>query len=387
MIKILNKTNCSGCSACANICPKNCIKMQTDEEGFLYPRIDADICIECKLCEKVCPISNFDYCNENENCTAYAVINKNESIRLASSSGGVFSLIAENVINQQGVVIGAAFDDNFLVKHIIVDDVDGLAKLRGSKYVQSDTSDTFSKTKQFLDEGRIVLYSGTPCQIAGLLSFLNKPYENLVTLDLICHGAPSPAVWQKYVKFRSSLANSNVKKVSFRYKEHSLKSFSTAFVFDNCEHYICKFNHDPFMKVFLKDLCLRPSCYDCKFKSMHRKADITLADFWGIQNVLPEFDDDKGTSLVLINTKKGNQILKGIEENIIIKEVNVDDAIRYNSSAIQSVKQPKARKKFMATVNSSNFEKVARKYTKSTLKSKIKTVLFILKKRILGDRK
>lgn len=387
MIKILNQTQCTGCSACANICPKNCITMQTDEEGFLYPIIETDSCIECKLCENVCPISNFDYGKENEDCSAYAVINKNESIRLASSSGGVFSLIAEKVINQQGIVIGAAFDDDFLVKHVIVDDVKGLTKLRGSKYVQSDTADTFTKTKQFLEEGKIVLYSGTPCQIAGLLSFLNKPYENLITMDLVCHGAPSPLVWQKYVEYRSTLAEASVWRISFRRKNYGWNRFSVSFSFENDTEYLCQFNHDPFMKVFLKDLCLRPSCYDCKFKSMHRKADITLADFWGIQNVLPDMDDDKGTSLVLINTKKGNQILKGIEENIIIKEVNVDDVIRYNSSAIKSVKQPKARKKFMATVNSSNFEKIARKYTKSTFKSKIKTVLFILKKRILGDIK
>ena len=196
MINIIEKSKCTGCSACANICPKNCIEMIRDEEGFLYPQINFDICGECGICEKICPVANFEYIKDDTDTIAYAVINKNNDIRKKSSSGGVFTLLAEQVLDNNGVVFGAAFDKNFLVKHISVENKEELDKLRGSKYLQSDVGDTYTIAKANLDNGRQVLYSGTPCQIAGLLSFLKKPYKNLITVDLICHGVPSPRLWK-----------------------------------------------------------------------------------------------------------------------------------------------------------------------------------------------
>ena len=234
MIEIENKTKCSGCHACANACPKNCISMTSDEEGFWYPQVDKSKCIDCGLCEKICPIIHKWQPDNSRTTTAMAAINTNEEIRLKSSSGGLFTLIAENIIDQGGVVFGAAFTDDFKsVRHICVDNIADLDKLRGSKYVQSKIGDTYKQAKEYLDSGRKVLFTGTPCQLGGLYSYLRKPYENLFTQDIICHGVPSPMVWERYVDFREKKSASSTQRMFFRHKKYGWKTFAVLFEFSN----------------------------------------------------------------------------------------------------------------------------------------------------------
>lgn len=331
MIRISNKKDCCGCSACAEKCPKQCITLKEDSEGFLYPLINQSQCIDCGLCEKVCPVINQS--EKRLPLHTYAAINTNEDIRLQSSSGGIFTLLAEEVLAEKGVVFGACFDENWEVKHDYTESMEGLAVFRGSKYVQSQMGDNYKRVRNFLKQGRKVLFSGTPCQIVGLKRFLQKEYEDLLTVDFICHGVPSPKVWSMYLDETcgkiieqsgknsafSALSNGKerfyIEAISFRYKILGWKKFS--FLLKLNLDYIkggknsaglCEpFSENIFMKGFLANLYLRPSCHQCAAKSGKSGSDITIADYWNIQQVMPEFDDDKGTGLVLINTSKGEK--------------------------------------------------------------------------------
>ena len=376
MIKITNKSNCSGCHACANVCPKKCIEMVSDNEGFWYPKIDETKCINCGLCEKVCPIIHKCQPDETRKTTAMAAINLNEEIRLKSSSGGIFTLIAEKIINQGGVVFGAAFADDFRsVHHICMDNVADLEKLRGSKYVQSKIGDTYKQAKQFLDNGRKVLFTGTPCQIGGLYSYLQKHYDNLYTQDIICHGVPSPMVWEKYVEERERKSASQIQRMFFRHKKYGWKTYAVLFEFSNNTAYVKSLQEDSFMRAFLSNSCLHPSCHDCSFKSIKRQSDITLADFWGIQNVLPEMDDDKGTSLVLVHSDKGKALLSQLSDKIKSNEVSCDLIEKYNLAAVKSALANKNRNLFMKSIVSGNFDNTVNKYCKQDLNLRLKALI------------
>ena len=373
MIKVQQKEKCSGCHACAEICPKKCIQMVSDDEGFWYPKVDATQCTNCGLCEKSCPIITPNTQVSDECIAAYAAIYQEESIRLKSSSGGVFSALATYVLEQGGVVFGAGFDEDFNIVHKFVERVEDLDTLRGSKYVQSRIGNSYRQAEDFLRAGRLVLFSGTPCQVEGLLSYLRKPYDNLITQDLICHGVPSPMVWQKYMEYRQRIANgAKPQSIAFRAKKAGWKRFSLSILFDNNTEYSATLDKDPMMQVFLKNLCLRPSCYDCAFKNKVRISDITLADFWGIQNVLPDMDDDKGTSLVIIQSEKGKEIFQKIEGSISVVTVDPNVAISYNSAMIKSVPLPKKRDAFLKEIESKDFLRVQKKYCKIPLFTKIK---------------
>lgn len=378
------KSKCTGCHACANICPQKCISMAADNEGFLYPVINTELCINCGLCEKVCPIVNGKTAANEREVRAYAAINKNEEIRLNSSSGGIFTLIAENVLDKDGVVFGAAFDKDFDVIHTYAKTKDKLEQFRGSKYVQSVIGKTYKQAKEFLEQGRTVLFTGTPCQIGGLYSYLGKDYANLITQDLICHGVPSPMVWRKYLEYREKISRVSARRISFRRKDCGWKKFSVSCEFTNDTEYLSELTEDPYMQAFLHNLCLRPSCYDCAFKTKHRQADITLADFWGIQYIAPEMDDDKGISLLIVNSEKGEQILEEFKNNLILQKVDLSEAIKYNSAMITSVSLPKNRTKFMSDIWHQSFDKTAKKYCKVKFIVKVKNKLkSILKK--FGD--
>lgn len=381
MIEINQKLNCCGCQACYNKCPKNAIKMIEDEKGFKYPQIDREKCTSCGLCEKVCPILNNKKIENKPK--AYACINKDESIRMQSTSGGMFTLLGMAIINKGGVVFGVCFDEKFGAYHTYCEKTEDLTKFRGSKYLQSDIGLSYRKAKEFLDVGRYVLFTGTPCQVEGFKAFLGKNYEKLYLQDIICHGVPSPLVWKKYKEYKERKANSELKEMSFRSKkEDGWKKYHIDMIFNNNFAYNINHNDDVYMKAFLKHLSLRESCTSCMFKKNNRLSDITLADFWGIQNVIPEMDDDKGTSLVIVNSEKGKELMKLIQNKMICKEVNFSEAISWNPSFNNVSKSNKNSNKFFEEINSSNFEDVVKKYIprENVLKKIEKKIKCIIKK-------
>lgn len=385
MIKITDKEKCCGCHNCALVCPKNCITMKEDEEGFLYPVVDEGKCVDCGICEKSCPIiSPLENNKALNDITSYAAYSKNNDIRLNSSSGGMFTHLARSVINAGGVVFGAAFDEKFGVHHICVDNIDNLDKLRGSKYLQSIVGNSFKEAEEYLKKGRKVYFSGTPCQISALLKYLKKDYDNLITQDFICHGVPSPKIWKYYLEYRQNKANSKVEKISFRDKNKSWKNYCVNMIFEN-DSYIENFSSDDYMKAFLSNYCLRPSCYNCSFKTMTRPSDITLADFWGIQNMMPEMDDDKGTSLLCINSDKGKMLFDEIKNDTVYKTVALEEAVKFNPSMIQSSTLPPKRDYFMQKISENNFDKITKKLFKVSFYKKVKIKLkrFIVKRRTI----
>lgn len=362
MIQITDKEKCCGCAACVQKCPKQCIGLVEDFEGFLYPEANLDLCIDCGLCEKVCPVINQR--EEREPVHVYAAKNKNEKIRLESSSGGVFTLLAEQVLEENGVVFGAKFNEDWEVVHAYTETVEGLAAFRGSKYVQSRVGDTFKQAESFLKQGRKVLYSGTPCQIAGLKLFLRKEYDNLLTVDFICHGVPSPKVFSMYLDetiARQGVVGKNtvlshplnkkdaIKSISFRDKALGWKKYSFVLTLSattgaekNSVLLSEPLNKNLFMRGFLADLYLRPSCYACPTKCLKSGSDITIGDFWGIQNVLPQFDDDKGVSSFFVNNDK----YMNIEEEMNSTLISVDYKQAKQFSVENSSKMPLLRNMF-----------------------------------------
>ena len=329
MIHLTEPSKCCGCSACVQRCPYSCITMQADADGFEYPVFDQAKCVDCHLCETVCPVINMQ--DSQMPISVYSAKHKSESVRLSSSSGGVFSLLAQMVLNNNGVVFGARFDSEWNVIHDSIYSEEHLHYLRGSKYVQSRIGNCFIEAERLLNEGRLVLFTGTPCQIAGLNNYLGKSYENLLNVDIVCHGVPSPKLWQDYI---SSLGINDIHSIDFRCKDTGWKSYSIKVTGKN-ELYQTRYSNDPYIKAFLKDLSLRPSCYSCPAKPGRSHSDITLGDFWGIANFDPEIDDDKGISLVLVNSSKGDYFIKSID-NGIFKSMSYDIAVEGNPSIIRS---------------------------------------------------
>ena len=276
------------------------------------------------------------------------------------------------------------YDDDWREKHNAFveyfDNVEDLQKLRGSKYVQSRIGDTYKQAKGFLEDGREVLFTGTPCQIAGLYSYLGKMYDNLYTQDIICHGVPSPMVWEQYVEMRENKAASKTQRMFFRYKKYGWKTFAVLFEFKNNTAYVKNLREDSFMRAFLSNSCLRQSCYSCSFKGLQREADITLADFWGIQNFLPEMDDDKGTSLVLIHTDGGEKLFELIKDKVKFQAVDISLVSMYNSAVVKSCEPNKRRSSFLKDIATKDFEKTVFRYTSGSklrrLLGKIKRKLF-----------
>lgn len=366
MIKIEDKSHCCGCNACATRCPIQCITLIEDMEGFRYPVIDTSLCINCGVCEKVCPIIHQE--EEKKPIESYAIINPDESIRMQSSSGGAFTAIAEQVISEGGVVFGASFDENWEVHHTYTETKSGLSAFRGSKYLQSRIESSYRDAERFLKAGRKVLFSGSPCQIAGLKRYLHKEYDNLIAIDFICHGVPSPKVWRIYLKEKissirteageKSVLSSSLNRVpvitgiAFRDKEMTgWKKYSfvirgkSAFKTDKNLVLLSNILHENiYMQAFLNDLILRPSCHNCPSKKGKSGSDITLADFWGIEKILPSLDDDKGVSLLLVNSKKGINVTDNISS--IISNVDFNTIFQYNSSWADSVNPHRKRDYF-----------------------------------------
>lgn len=376
---MLNIDKCNGCHVCFNICPQSAIEMKEDEKGFKYPVIDNEKCTNCGLCERKCPVLNKKE-NKPNTPKAYACYNKNEEIRLQSSSGGIFTLLAEYILDNNGAIFGAAFDEKFMVKHILVENKKDLDKLRTSKYLQSDIGDIYKQAKELLNNNRLVLFTGTPCQINGLFTYLGKEYDNLYTQDIICHGVPSPKVWKKYLEYRKKKDNADPIKINFREKTEGWILFSLYFKYADEKKYEKNQTVDLYMQAFLRDACLRDSCYECSFKEKNRKSDITLADFWGIQNVLPEMHDDKGTSLVIVNTEKGQKLYDAIKDKMIYKEVDFEESIKYNTSMYKSVEKNKSRDKFFENLDKLEFDELVKKYAPVKKPSFVRRVLRKCKK-------
>lgn len=317
MITITDKSQCCGCSACAQRCPRQCISMQMDNEGFLYPQVDISKCVDCHLCEKVCPVIN-QY-DTRTPLKVYAAKNSDDEVRRLSSSGGIFTILAEQAISTGGVVFGACWDDEWNIKHDYAECKDDLAKFRSSKYLQSRIGDTYLKAEQFLKAGRKVMFTGTPCQIAGLKHFLRKEYDNLLAVEVICHSVPSPGVWQQYLTGKLQTLGwnkSDIRHISFRSKATGWKGYS--FMIENKDGNVFSElgSKNAFMRGFLADLYTRPSCQVCPAKQLKSGSDITLGDFWGIDSLMPEIDDDKGVSAIIINTEKGRKALHSVDDLI-----------------------------------------------------------------------
>ena len=335
---------CVGCTACASICSKYCIEMKSDSDGFAHPILMYPTnCVECGMCESVCPVLRKDIKNANDLPSAYAAFTKDESIRMDSSSGGIFSELAKSIIVQQGVVYGAAYDEGYAVHHCCVDNIDDLQKLRGAKYAESNLSDLFIEILDRLKKGQFVLFSGTSCQVAGLKAFVGKDFNNLICVDFVCHGVPSPVAWKSYIEYRSRVdADGELPhRINLRSKETgwSKYQYSNVFEYENGKKHSVVSSQSLFMKLFVGDYISRSSCSNCKFKGYNRVSDITLGDFWGIWDIDSEMDDNKGTSVVLIHSEKGQSLWRDINPKIKYKEVTLEQASQQNLSMLLPSKE------------------------------------------------
>lgn len=363
-MNIGDKVLCNGCMACVYKCPQNCIEIIENEEGFLYPQIQKDKCIDCGLCVKTCE-SCREYFTELKPMKSYAAYNLDSSQRIKSSSGGIFVALSEWIIDNDGYVVGAAYVSRDKVEHIIVKDKNDLPELMGSKYVQSFIGNVLREIKELLDEQKKVLFSGTPCQLAGLKSYLGKEYENLYLVDLVCHGVPSPKVFKHYVKLMEEKHNKEIKSVNFRDKIHGWSQFHVSVKFVDGRR-VSDVNYtNSYMKGFLQNVSLRNSCYENKCKSLGRKSDITLADLWGAEEILPEIKDDEGISWVIVHSEKGKDILEQVKNQFCLIEINEEEAVKSNSSVIKSVSKGKNReiyyKNVLKTKDIDEFEKQVNK--------------------------
>lgn len=344
MIEIKRKEDCVGCEACVQVCPKQCISFNRDDQGFNYPSVDLNLCIDCGLCEKVCPVINQDATRKPLN--TYAAFNPNNDVLKNSSSGGIFYSLAEHTIRKGGAVFGAKFDCDWNLVHDYTESLDGIKDFQKSKYVQSSIGESYKQVQCFLKDGRIVLFSGTPCQIAGLRRYLRKDYGNqLILIDTACHGVPSPLIWQDYINCVSQKENYSKKdiiSIDFRDKRFGWESYGMSILFrkySSERDWYSPMYDNLYMRGFLRDLYLRPSCYECPAKCGKSHSDITLADFWGINTLYPELYSDKGVSLVLANTQRGLDILSKL--TIILNTVSLKRALNTNPAIEKSACRPK----------------------------------------------
>ena len=369
MVSIQDNKDCCGCNACVQRCPKQCITMVEDSEGFLYPKVDREHCVDCGLCNRVCPVINQGIIGQP--IEVYAAKNPHEEIRRQSSSGGIFTMLAEYTIDNGGVVFGAAFNEKWEVEHNYTETKEGISAFRGSKYVQSRIGETFTQVETFLKQGREVLFSGTPCQIAGLKLFLGKDYENLLTVDIICHGVPSPKVFRDFLD--ESLENASrqyhvatndilIDHISFRDKSCGWRAYQ--FVLNvhikgmQIPLFAEKTSKNPYLRGFSSNLYLRPSCYDCPTKELKSGSDITIADYWGIEHYKPELDDNKGISAILVNTRKGKEVVSKLNVELYI--LTYESIRQYNASIYYSPQISSKRKEFFTPSNETFSSKIER---------------------------
>lgn len=382
---IIPREKCTGCKMCSQICNHNAIKFVENREGFWYPSIEFSKCIQCDLCRIKCPINRELKKDMEFGIAAYGAWTLNEKTRINSTSGGIFTELALKWVDKQGFFAGAAYGTNLSVKHKIVEKRELLNQLQQSKYVQSDTEEIYKKVKKLLlDESSKVIFSGTPCQVAALKSFLGKDYKNLLTIDFICCGVPSPKVYKEYINFLEKENNSQVTKIWFKNKTFGWHSLSTKISFRNNKTYLKRSNVDPYMIAYIESgLDLRTSCYQCDFKQNQHYSDITLGDFWGIENIYPQYSDERGVSAVIINTEKGHELFKSIKSEIFCFKTQIDMIAKGNFTLNQSMKDNPKRDEFFSELGTISFDKLIFKYSscnknenvKRTIKNYIKQLL------------
>lgn len=376
-IMICSKDICTGCAACYNICPSRCITMVSDAEGFLHPEIDIENCTDCGACKRVCPIIHALEPNHFATPKVYACWNKDEDIRFQSASGGVFSALAQHVLDEGGIVFGAAFDENMRIKHIAVDRQEDLGKLRSSKYVQSDVGCSYIKVKEFLEQNKKVLFSGTPCQIAALYAVVGQDNRNLITCDILCKGVPSPGLFTRYVKYLETTFQSKLVNINFRHKCKGWELVSTMATFSNGRQSILTNTNNSFMFGFGKGFTIRLSCYHCLYKNIERLGDITLGDFWGIGELVPfNHNTRNGISLILVNSEKGHQFFEETSQRFCFEERTLKEATNRQPVLNYNIPEPKNRKQFFADYQRLEYEELAKKHlVDKGLKRLIKLVI------------
>lgn len=384
MIRISDKELCCGCTACVSACPARCIVMRRDREGFDYPVANPDMCLKCGLCERICPMQN--PVQKVEPMAAYAArcVSKTKE----ASSGGVFPLLAQEVIKNEGVVCGAALDSSCVVEHREAETIEELAAFSGAKYVQSELYSIFEDVKCRLKEGTKVLFSGTPCQIAGLRSYLRDEYENLYTVDIACHGVPSPGLWEKYKAALETMYSSRLKNVKFRDQSNGWRHYNIRYDFADKTVKVPR-QKDPYLALFLQDMSLRPSCYDCRMRNGRSGSDITLGDLWSVAQTAPKMNDDKGVSGVLINTVKGQELWEKIAGSLSLEQLTPADVAKDNGGFTQKPTPiPEKREEFFKGVHSAkNLSKYMSSYVVRkpllSLYRNLRSMLSSLKRRIL----
>lgn len=349
------KNSCVGCRSCEQVCPKKAIVIREQEDGFLYPYIDEEKCIDCSLCIKHCPIQVPKDLSVMPN-SVFAFRNRNDTQVMQSASGGVCVLAAQKIIEKSGIVYGVAYDKHFCAKHIRVDDLSELPQTQSSKYVQSDTGNTYSQVKKDLQKGKTVLYTGTPCQIDGLYSFLGKEYENLYTIDLICHGVPSPKFLEKYLEFQSRQMGGKIIYFNFRAKDK--RGWGTQYLLKTqTQTQTHALSLDRYGKHFMLGDCYRESCYQCTYANIHRVGDLTVGDFWGIDKSHPDFYSEKGVSSVLVNTEKGQRLLDSIKSESWIIDATLEEAMVKQGNLVHPTKRPQEREEFYKNIDDEDFIK------------------------------
>ena len=376
MISVYDKKDdCCGCTACEHICPTNAIKMVPDEEGFLYPETDQELCIDCGKCIESCAFQKgYDVSDNYKNPNVYALKHKLDDVRKKSSSGGAFTAISDYILSEGGVIYGAAFDETMAVLHKRAETASERNKFRGSKYVQSNLNDVYSQVKKDLKDDRIVLFTGTGCQAAGLKRYLMKSnvnVEKLLLVDFICHGTPSPLVFKDFITYLEKNNKTKVVQYKFRSKIMGWGHTEEAIFLDGRNDYKST-RSQLYKQLFYANLCIRPSCHACRYANMVRPSDITIADFWGIDNYFPEFKDSLGVSAVIINTSKGAKVYSKIVDNIESISSTIEDC----SSGQRNLREPTPvnprREAFWSDYHRNGFEYIAKKYAGYNLKSIIK---------------
>ena len=377
-----NKAECCGCTACQQICGHNAIEMKADSDGFVFPIKDISACVNCGLCEKVCSFASPAY--NNETMGVYATMAKNSSERSKSSSGGLFYVIAKKIIEQGGVVYGAIMDKDMQVRHADASTIDELQNLRGSKYVQSALYDTFKTIRAKLRAGKLVYFTGTGCQVAGLKSFLMKDYDNLITSDLVCHGVPNQHLFDEHIKYLERKYKGKVVDYRFRDNENWGVCESVTIIADsqNSKTYrLPTFSLSPYLYSFMYSMTYRMSCYECPFAKIPRQGDITLADYWGVKKYFPNLDISRGVSLILANNNKGKSFLDKLKTELIFEESNINDASKENRNLTTNTSMPEIRNTIFKKIQDEGYEKVAKKifrpknYYKILLMAKLRGIV------------